>query len=66
MAKTTGTVVATEHKIEEFAEDRKMLGQARSKAEGCGPAPAVVGLTNFAMSDRFWQIWVMKPQSPGP
>ena len=35
MAKTTGTVAATEHKIEEFAEDLgKMLGQARSKAEG--------------------------------
>jgi hypothetical protein len=35
MAKTTGTIVTTEHKIEEFAEDLgKMLGQARSKAEG--------------------------------
>jgi hypothetical protein len=35
MAKTTGAVAATEHKIEEFAEDLgKMLGQARSKAEG--------------------------------
>lgn len=33
MAKTSGTT--TEHKIEEFAEDLgKMLGHARSKAEG--------------------------------
>jgi hypothetical protein len=35
MARTQGTTGATEHKIEEFAEDLgKMLGQARSKAEG--------------------------------
>jgi ElaB/YqjD/DUF883 family membrane-anchored ribosome-binding protein len=35
MAKTQSTATATEHKIEEFAEDLgRMLGQARSKAEG--------------------------------
>jgi hypothetical protein len=35
MAKTTGTIAATEHKVEEFAEDLgKMLGHARTKAEG--------------------------------
>jgi len=33
--KTESMFVATEHKIEEFAEDlSKLLGQARSKAEG--------------------------------
>jgi hypothetical protein len=35
MAKRTGTIAAGEHRIEEFAEDLgKMLGHARSKAEG--------------------------------
>ena len=35
MAKSKSTIVAAEHKIEEFAEDLgKMLGHARTKAEG--------------------------------
>ena len=35
MAKGQSNIAAAEHKIEEFAEDLgKMLGQARSKAEG--------------------------------
>jgi hypothetical protein len=35
MAKTQSAAPATEHKIEEFAEDLgRLLGQARSKAEG--------------------------------
>ena len=35
MAKRQGTIAATEHRIEDFAEDLgKMLGQARNKAEG--------------------------------
>jgi len=35
MAKRQGTIAATEHKIEDFAEDLgRMLGQARNKAEG--------------------------------
>lgn len=35
MAKRQGTIAATEHKIEEFADDLgRMLGHARSKAEG--------------------------------
>ena len=35
MAKRRGTIAATEHRIEDFAEDLgKMLGQARNKAEG--------------------------------
>jgi hypothetical protein len=35
MAKRRGTIAATKHKIEDFAEDLgKMLGQARNKAEG--------------------------------
>src|SRR5579862_3255050 len=35
MAKRQTTIAATEHKIEEFADDLgKMLGHARTKAEG--------------------------------
>ena len=35
MAKRQGTIAATEHRIEDFAEDLgKMLGHARNKAEG--------------------------------
>lgn len=35
MAKRQGTIAATEHKIEDFAEDLgKLLGHARNKAEG--------------------------------
>jgi hypothetical protein len=35
MAKRQSTIAATEHRIEDFAEDLgKMLGQARNKAEG--------------------------------
>ena len=35
MAKRQGTVAATEHKIEDFAQDLgRMLGHARNKAEG--------------------------------
>ena len=35
MAKRQGKIAATEHKIEDFAEDLgKMLGHARNKAEG--------------------------------
>jgi len=44
MAKRQGTITATEHKIEDFAEDLgKMLGQARNKAEGwLGQRDAIV------------------------
>jgi hypothetical protein len=44
MAKRQGTIAATEHKIEDFAEDLgKMLGQARNKAEGwLGQRDAIV------------------------
>ena len=35
MAKRQDTIAATEHKIEDFADDLgKMLGHARNKAEG--------------------------------
>jgi hypothetical protein len=44
MAKRHGTIAATEHRIEDFAEDLgKMLGHARSKAEGwLGQRDAIV------------------------
>jgi hypothetical protein len=44
MAKRRGTMAATEHRIEDFAEDLgKMLGQARNKAEGwLGQRDAIV------------------------
>ena len=44
MAKSKSTIVAAEHKIEEFAEDLgKMLGHARTKAEGwMGQRQAIV------------------------
>jgi hypothetical protein len=44
MAKPQGTIAATEHRIEDFAEDLgKMLGHARSKAEGwLGQRDAIV------------------------
>ena len=44
MAKRQSTIAATEHKIEEFAEDLgKMLGHARRKAEGwLGQREAIV------------------------
>ena len=44
MAKRQSTIAAAENKIEEFAEDLgKMLGQARSKAEGwLGQRQAIV------------------------
>jgi hypothetical protein len=44
MAKRSGTIATGEHKIEEFAEDLgRMLGHARSKAEGwLGQREAIV------------------------
>ena len=44
MAKTRRTLAATGHQIEEFAEDLgKMLGHARTKAEGwLGQRQAIV------------------------
>ena len=44
MAKRQGTIAATEHRIEDFAEDLgKMLGHARNKAEGwLGQRDAIV------------------------
>jgi hypothetical protein len=44
MAKRQGKIAATEHRIEDFAEDLgKMLGQARNKAEGwLGQRDAIV------------------------
>ena len=44
MAMRQGTIAAAEHKIEDFAEDLgKMLGHARSKAEGwLGQRQAIV------------------------
>jgi hypothetical protein len=44
MAKREGTIAATEHRIEDFAEDLgKMLGHARNKAEGwLGQRDAIV------------------------